>query len=122
MSGGLGFPAVVAPSFPDESPHDDHLREGHPEVDDPPSPLGAPEELSVGDVPGIGALDDPALRGPKRGRPALLGFSVNRSTPALWKIRHLAYNYTPRVLCRNLATSVTAKIADIGAGLNWGHG
>ncbi|MDQ3636791.1 MAG: Uma2 family endonuclease, partial [Actinomycetota bacterium] len=33
-SGRSAFPAVAAPAFSDESPDDDdHIREGHPEID-----------------------------------------------------------------------------------------
>jgi hypothetical protein len=48
-SGRTTFPAVASPALPDESTYDDdHLREGHPEVDHPSAPLRAPEELFVG--------------------------------------------------------------------------
>src|SRR5215218_758502 len=52
LSRRSAFPTVAAPCFPDQSPDDDdHLREGHPEVDHPPHPLRTPEELLVGVVP-----------------------------------------------------------------------
>ena len=48
-----GLPTVAAPCFPDQSPHnDDHLREGHPEIDHPPPTLRTPHQLLlVGVVP-----------------------------------------------------------------------
>jgi hypothetical protein len=71
---GPAFPAIVSPGFPDESPHDDdYVGKGDPEVDHSPFPLGAPEEFLVGVGPGIGPFDDPAFRGPERGRFALPG-------------------------------------------------
>src|SRR5215217_2067314 len=52
LSGRTTFPAVASPALPDEPSHDDdHLREGHPEVDHPSSPLRAPHQLIVGVVP-----------------------------------------------------------------------
>src|SRR5215212_7486335 len=75
------LPPIAAPRFSDESPHDDdHLREGYPEVNDPPSPLGTPQQLLVGVVPGIGPLHYPALPGLKRCRVAFLGDLGDQST------------------------------------------
>jgi hypothetical protein len=49
LSARTTFPTVASPALPDEPTHDDdHLREGHPEVDHPPSPLRAPHKLFVG--------------------------------------------------------------------------
>src|SRR5215203_3462374 len=67
LSRRSAFPTVAAPCFPDQSPDcDDHLRERHPEVDHPPHPLRAPEELLVGVVPRARPLHHPPLRRPKR--------------------------------------------------------
>jgi hypothetical protein len=63
LSGRTTVPAVASPPFPDEPTHDDdHLREGHPEIDYPFSPLRAPHQLLVGVVPGARPLHYPALR------------------------------------------------------------
>src|SRR5215210_8490961 len=73
-AGRSASPTVAAPAFPDEPPHDDdHLGEGHPEVDDPPLTLRTPHQLLVGVVPRVRALHHPAPRGPKRCRLTLLG-------------------------------------------------
>src|SRR5215204_4920230 len=68
------FPMITSPRFSDEPTHDDdHVGEGHPEVYNPPFPLGAPHQLLVGVLPGVGALHHPTVCGPKRGRLPLLG-------------------------------------------------
>ncbi len=47
-----GLPTVAAPAFSDQSPHDDdHLREGHPEIDYPPPTLRTSHQLPAGVVP-----------------------------------------------------------------------
>ena len=75
MAGRLGLPAVAGPSFSVEAPHDDdYLGEGDPEVNNPPSPFGAPQQFLMSVVPRVGALlYYPTLRGRQRGRLALLG-------------------------------------------------
>ena len=83
---GSAFPAVATPSFSDEPSYDnDHVGESYPEVDDPPLPLGTPEELLVGVVPGINVFDDPPHSGFKRGRLAFLGDHTDQAT-ALQKL------------------------------------
>src|SRR5215212_10267796 len=73
-SGRTPCPAVATPALPDEPPHDDdHLREGHPEVDHPTHLLRAPHELLVGVVPRASPFHHPALRYPERRGLALLG-------------------------------------------------
>src|SRR5215208_6729922 len=67
------LPTVTAPCFPDQPPDDDdHLREGHPEIDHPPSALRAPHEFLVGVVPRTRPLYHPPIAGPERCRLALL--------------------------------------------------
>jgi hypothetical protein len=49
----------------DEPTHDDdYAGEGDPEVDDPPSALGAPDQLLVGVVSGVRALHHPTFCDP----------------------------------------------------------
>src|SRR5215213_8854347 len=56
-AGRTAFPTVAGPGFSDEPTHDDdRVREGGPEVDDPPPPLGTPHEFLVGVLPGVGPL------------------------------------------------------------------
>src|SRR5215208_3815324 len=75
-----GFPTIATPGFSDEPPHDDdHVRKGDPEVDDPSPLLGAPHQLLVGVVPGIGPLDDPSQAGFKRCGLAFLADHTNQS-------------------------------------------
>src|SRR5215212_6643706 len=72
-AGGSGLPAVTSPGFSDEPPDDDdHLRKRDPEVDHPPPPFGAPDQLLVGVMPGVRPLHDPAQTGSERGGLALL--------------------------------------------------
>ena len=67
------LPTVVPPRFSDEPSHDDdRVGEGDPEVDHSPYPLGAPHELLVRVLPGIGSFYDPAVRRPERCRLTLL--------------------------------------------------
>src|SRR5215208_1336870 len=66
------LPTVAHPTLSDQPPHcDHHHRERHPEIDDPPHPLGAPHQLLVGVVPRGCPLHHPPPRGPERRRPAL---------------------------------------------------
>ena len=52
------LPAVENPSFSNESPYDDdHLREGHPEGDDPLPTLGTPHQLLMSVMPRVRAFD-----------------------------------------------------------------
>src|SRR5215218_896706 len=62
---GSSLPAVAAPALSNQPPDDDDhvLREAHPEVHHSPPPLGAPHQLLVGVLPGVGALHHPAPRG-----------------------------------------------------------
>src|SRR3712207_3173480 len=79
-SGRSALPAVASPAFSDEPPDDDdHVREGHPEIDDLPTPLGTPEELFVGVAPRIRPLHDPPHPGLERGGLALLGDHADRA-------------------------------------------
>src|SRR5829696_9584363 len=81
LSGRTTFPAVASPALPDEPTHDDdHLRESHPEVDHPSSPLRAPHQLLVGVVPGARPLHYPALRCLKWGWLSLLRDLGEQST------------------------------------------
>src|SRR5215204_7376538 len=74
LSGRTTFPAVAAPALPDEPSYDDdHLGEGHPEVDHPSSPLRAPNQFFVGVVPRTRPLHHPPIGGPERCWLALLG-------------------------------------------------
>src|SRR5215217_5037150 len=60
---GSAIPTVVDPCFSDEPTHYyDHLGEGNPEVDDPPPALGAPRQILMGVVPGVGAFNHPTFR------------------------------------------------------------
>ena len=71
---GTSFPTVANPRLSDEPPYDDdRVGEGDPEVDNPSLALGAPHELFVSVLPGVGALHHPTVCGPKRGRLPLLG-------------------------------------------------
>jgi hypothetical protein len=58
MAGGRSaIPAVASPNLLDVPSHDDdHCGEGDPEVEDPSSALGAPDQLLVGVVSGVRAL------------------------------------------------------------------
>jgi hypothetical protein len=63
-----GFSAIETPGFSEEPPnHDDRDAQGNPEVEDPPSPLVAPNGLLMSVVPGIGSLYDQSHPGSKRG-------------------------------------------------------
>jgi hypothetical protein len=67
------LPAVATPSFANESPYDDdHLRESHPEVDDPLPTLRTPHQLLVSVVPRVRALHYPTFGCLKRSQLAFL--------------------------------------------------
>src|SRR5215208_5666608 len=75
------LPTLAGPTFSAEpAHHDDHIREGHPEVDHPSAPLGTPHKLLVGVVPGIRALHNPPQTGPKRNLLTLLGDLAEQAT------------------------------------------
>src|SRR5215218_5018301 len=68
------LPTVANPAASDEPSYDDdYLREGHPEVYDSPHPLGAPHQLLMSIVPGVGAFHHPTFRCLKRSPFALIG-------------------------------------------------
>src|SRR5215217_1581690 len=103
-SGRTTFPAVATPALPDEPPDDDdHVREGHPEVDDLSPTLRAPHKLFVGVVPGTRPLHYPALRCPKRGGLALL-WEISEMSPRSSRRSRVALESYPRSRC-TLATS-----------------
>src|SRR5215207_4734883 len=55
------FPAIVGPGAADQPATDDGgAGQRQPEVDDQPTPLGAPAQLAVLVAPGVSALDHPA--------------------------------------------------------------
>src|SRR5918995_4846290 len=63
------LPTVANPAASDEPSYDDdYLGEGHPEVYDSPHPLGAPHQLLMSIVPGVGAFHHPTFRCLKRSR------------------------------------------------------
>src|SRR5215216_3467860 len=65
-AGGSALPVVMSQGFPEEPAHDDdHVREGDPEVDHPPLPLGAPHQFLVGVLSGVRPLHHPTVRSPK---------------------------------------------------------
>src|SRR5687768_6642199 len=73
-SRGASFPAVAHPTLPNEPTHDDdHLREGHPEVNHPSPALRAPHQLLMGVLPRVGALYDPTSGRIQWRGPSLLG-------------------------------------------------
>src|SRR5215203_5683874 len=75
------LPAVATPSFSNESPYDDdHLGEGHPEVDDSIPTLGTPHQLLMGVVPRVRALHYPTFRRLKRRWLTFLGDCGEQAT------------------------------------------
>jgi hypothetical protein len=54
-----GLPTVAAPSFSDEPPHNDHVRETYPIVEHSSSPLGTLYKLLMGVVQENDPLDHP---------------------------------------------------------------